>query len=66
MAKKSKTFTPHERILKRTSIGNPKKTKLKLSSLKISGITKKAKPAREKIDKERAKKVEDKKFTSPE
>jgi hypothetical protein len=34
--------------------------------LKISGITKKAKPAREKIDKERAKKVEDKKFTSPE
>ena len=33
MAKKSKTFTPHERILKRTSIGNPKKTKLKTSSM---------------------------------
>lgn len=33
MAKKNKTYTPHERIPKRTSIGNPKRTKLKTSSM---------------------------------
>lgn len=33
MAKRIKSFTPHERIPKRTSIGNLKKTKIKTSSM---------------------------------
>ncbi len=33
MAKRTKTFTPHEPVHKRTSIGNPNKTKLKTSSM---------------------------------
>ena len=33
MAKKWKGVEVHERIPKRTSIGNPKRTKLKLSSM---------------------------------
>ena len=33
MAKRIKSFTPHERIQKRTSIGNQNKTRLKTSSM---------------------------------
>jgi|TARA_R100001129_G_scaffold184670_1_gene170188 hypothetical protein len=33
MAKKAKSYEAHIRIAKRTSIGNPNKTKLKTSSM---------------------------------